>query len=57
MKREKIFRSEHSVKDSWDNVRRSNIMIIRGPEGDNNQSPRRERENGSENVMAEKFPS
>ena len=32
-------------------------MIIRGPEGENNQSPRRERENGSENMMAEKFPS
>lgn len=57
MKREKIFRSEHGVTDLWDNVRRSNMMIIRGPDGDDNQSPRRDRENGSENVMAEKFPS
>lgn len=32
MKREKIFRSEHGVTDLWDNVRRSNMMIIRGPE-------------------------
>ena len=37
MKREEIFKSEHSVKDLWDNISRPKMMRIRGPEGETSQ--------------------
>lgn len=43
MKKEEVFKSEHSVKHSWDNIRRSKMMRIRGPEGEKVKSPRKGR--------------
>ena len=47
-------RNENSLKDLWDNIKHTNILIIRVPEGE-------ERENGPEKIfeeiIAENFPN
>ena len=54
-KREKIFKTnEESLRELWDNVKRTNICIIGVPEGE-------EREKGTEKIfqeiIAENFPN
>ena len=53
-KKKKIQKNEDSVRSLWDNFKRSNILIIGVPEGEEKEQ---EIENLFENIMKENFPN
>ena len=53
MKKQEFKKNEESLRDPWDNLKRSNIQIIGVPEGEEHQ----ETENLFEQIMKENFPS
>ena len=50
----RIFKNEERLRDLWDNFKRSNIRIIRLPEGEQDEE---EIENLFEQIMKENFPN
>ena len=54
MKKKEFKKSEESLTNLWDNLKHSNIQIIRVPEGEEEEQ---EIENLFEQIMKENFPN